>query len=201
MYRRSVRLTTLVIVGLAAVIPLVLAAAGPAAATDLTYINLSGLPEGTITYGTVTDSAGTMTWTLNGFTFGGITYTPVGVDGVCWDNTSAGSNHCDGFGSFVQGTAINGTFINPETNSDNGDSSGEFAAHVKWTSSNGGACTGFIGSFSGDNGVFATSGNSTNDCAAAVVPEPGSILLMATGLPGLAGLVVMRKRQIFGPKA
>jgi hypothetical protein len=205
MRRSRIRLAVFLVAALGAAVPLALMAAGPAAATtfpvSLTYINLSGLPEGSITYGTVNDTSGTMTWTLNGFTSGGVTYTPVGISERCWDSGGTGNN-CDGFGNFAQGVTTPGVFANPATNSDNGDTNGGFVAHAKWNASNGTNCTGFIGSFPGTNNQFATSGNSANSCASLTpVPEPGSALLMLTGLPGIAGLVFMRKRQFAGPKA
>jgi hypothetical protein len=177
-------------------LPAVLMGARPASATviDLTYTNLMNLPEGSITFGTVdTDSGSSLTWTLDSFTNGGITYTPVGFKSECWDNAVPPKKGpaCDGFGKFTENVSQIG-FGNPVVITTT-DTAGGYAGHIKWTSSNGGSCTGFIGSFPGEHGQYANGGDSANGCAAlTATPEPGTLVLALTGL---LGVVAQRRRR------
>lgn len=203
MRSRSRVASVLVVLFVAIAAPLALGARTPASATiiPLTYTNLVGLPEGTITFGTVnTDSGSSLTWTLNSFTSGGVTYNATGFGRLCWDNTGTPTaTTCDGFGKFNQGTD-EFAFATPVTIATT-DTAGGYAAHVKWTSVNG-ECTGFIGSFPGGQGQFTSGGDSANGCAAiSAVPEPGTVVLMLTGLPALSVLVARRRSRFFGAPA
>ncbi|GEM_PF-4132333 len=179
-------------------LPLMLVAVGPAAAVtfpvDLTYTNLVGLPEGTITFGTVDTTSGGLGWTLDSFTSGGVTYTAVGFDQVCWDNgnqtspqSTGGSltQNCDGFGFFAN-EVDPVVFQNPKDVSTT-DLNGGFAAHVKWNSGSS-SCTGWIGSFA------PRDQNGANDCLSAV-PEPGTLALMGSALAGVIPLVGFRRKR------
>lgn len=182
--------------------PAVLLAVGPASASviDLRYTNLVGLPEGSITFGTVnTDSGSSLTWTLNSFAYNGITYTAVGFDQVCWDNgghsspqnrstTLSLTNNCDGFG-FFKNEQDPPPFQTPKTFLTD-DTTGGFAGHIKWDSSNGGSCTGWIGSFAPHNQ------DATNGCAApSAVPEPGTLVLVGSTMAGVIPFAWVRRRR------
>ncbi|HLY22953.1 MAG TPA: PEP-CTERM sorting domain-containing protein [bacterium] len=187
---------------------LVIVGSASASTIDLTYTNLMGLPQGTITFGTVDVTSGSLLWTADSFSFGGITYTPVGTNVQCWDTTTTGRTACtaDGFGKTLNTFSLsngsctpnsvngNGKFCNPWTDL-TADTTGGYVMHAKYTSSNGGSCTGWFGS-------FAPSGQTgTNGCNLSAVPEPGTALLVVTALPGFVGLIVARRRQFFRPHA
>lgn len=197
-------IAALLITCLAVFAPMVWVFVGPAEATliDLTYTNAVGLPEGTTTYGTVNVTAGTsLVYTLDSFSFGGLTYTADGFTTECNDTSSTGKN-CDGFGKFAKcydntgaletNCAASGGFTTPVTVLTT-DTTGDYVGHAQYTASNGNTCTFWI---SNGAGPFAGGGTASNECAGlAGVPEPGTALLTLTGLPGLVGLVAMSRRR------
>ena len=178
-----------------------------AVTVDLKFINFVGLPEGSITYGTVTTTPTGLTWTLNTFIFGGVTYTAVGFDQVFWDNgnsptplngnTAPFINGADGFGKFANLVVGSGTppFENPKIVTTT-DFTGGFAAHIRYDNLVAGrSCTGFIGSFAPNGGV----GTSADNCAtAAAVPEPATLVLVGFGLIGLVFGVADRRNSMGG---
>jgi hypothetical protein len=178
-------------------------AAGATCIVELTNTNVTGVD---IDIRVTINNTGSATILTVAFISDNITNTPLGIDQFGYNSTAVdtvlptgfsqascpkGGCVMDGFGAFVSeidspaGTLLSFTLeLNSLVTSftENGNGS-EFAAHVRYS----GNCSGFVSD--------GTASGPTPNANCTGVPEPASMLLLATGLVSTGGLLGTRLRS------